>query len=115
MQSNCVDLYDFEIRDGVIDWRPILLAILNETGTDQAKTARKFHNTLTAIIVAAVSEQEQKRILLTGGCFQNKLLLESAIKRLKQAGFEPFWHWRIPPNDGGLAAGQIMAAIREQT
>jgi hydrogenase maturation protein HypF len=113
IESDTKEVYGFEIYDSVIDWRPMLLAILNETGEDKSKTARKFHNTLAAVIVAAAQKQEQKRTLLTGGCFQNKLLLESAVEKLEQAGFEPYWHRQIPPNDGGLAAGQIMAAQNE--
>jgi hydrogenase maturation protein HypF len=48
--------------------------------------------------------------MLTGGCFQNRVLAESAIERLKAAGFQPFWHHQVPPNDGGIALGQIIAA-----
>ncbi|KFI21624.1 hypothetical protein HW44_14055 [Nitrosococcus oceani] len=111
MKSDCNGVYDFEVRDGVIDWRPMFLAILNETGENKSKTARKFHNTLAAMIVTTAQKQNQKHILLTGGCFQNKLLLESTISRLRRTGFWPCWHRTIPPNDGGLAAGQIIATI----
>jgi hydrogenase maturation protein HypF len=49
-------------------------------------------------------------VALTGGCFQNARLTERAVVLLRAAGFEPHWHRRIPPNDGGLAAGQIAYA-----
>jgi hydrogenase maturation protein HypF len=58
--------------------------------------------------------QECKKIVLSGGCFQNKLLLESSIYALKKDGFEPYWHHRIPPNDGGLCAGQIYEVLRQK-
>ncbi len=112
MQSDHKLVYPYHFEQGIVDWRPMLLAILNERGKDKAWIARQFHNTLAAIIVAAARLQDQRSILLTGGCFQNKLLLETAQFELRQAGFEPYWHHRIPPNDGGLAAGQVMAALR---
>ena len=112
MQSDHKLVYPYHLEQGMVDWRPMLRAMLNEREKDKAWMARQFHNTLAAIIVAAARLQDQHHVLLTGGCFQNKLLLETAQFELRQAGFEPYWHHRIPPNDGGLAAGQIMAALR---
>jgi hydrogenase maturation protein HypF len=54
----------------------------------------------------------EERVALSGGCFQNKYLTELAIRRLRDEGFKPYWHQRIPPNDGGIALGQIVAAAR---
>ena len=54
----------------------------------------------------------EERVVLTGGCFQNKYLCERAVDRLTNEGFHPYWHQRIPPNDGGIALGQIMAVLR---
>jgi hydrogenase maturation factor HypF (carbamoyltransferase family) len=53
---------------------------------------------------------EVPRVVLTGGCFQNRILLEGAVGRLNAEGFRPYWHQRVPPNDGGIALGQIAAA-----
>jgi hydrogenase maturation protein HypF len=50
--------------------------------------------------------------VLAGGCWQNKYLTEKAIALLKQENFVPYWHHQIPGNDGGIAIGQIMAALR---
>jgi hydrogenase maturation protein HypF len=50
--------------------------------------------------------------VLSGGCFQNKYLTERAVCRLRDEGFRPYWHQRVPPNDGGIALGQIVAALR---
>ena len=49
-------------------------------------------------------------VVLTGGCFQNAVLAELARDRLVAAGFAVHQHRRIPPNDGGLAAGQAVFA-----
>jgi len=62
--------------------------------------------------IAIVAKQVGiEQILLTGGCFQNQYLTERAMYKLQQAGFKPYCHHQIPPNDGGIAAGQIMAAL----
>lgn len=70
----------------------------------------KFHHTLVEIIVGVAQKQDKKRIVMSGGCFQNKYLLEWAVKRLREEGRQPYWHQRIPTNDGGISAGQIVAA-----
>lgn len=76
--------------------------------------AAKFHNALVEAIVSVAARVGDERVLLTGGCFQNRYLLERAIQRLRKAHFSPYWHQRIPPNDGGIALGQIAAATRER-
>ena len=53
----------------------------------------------------------EEKVVLTGGCFQNRYLLERAVRGLAAAGFRPYWHQRVPPNDGGIALGQIVAAL----
>ena len=50
--------------------------------------------------------------MLSGGCFQNRYLTERAVKRLREEGFRPYWHQRVPPNDGGIALGQVAAVSR---
>jgi hydrogenase maturation protein HypF len=52
------------------------------------------------------------RVVLTGGCFQNRFLSERTILLLQAAGFHVYWHQRVPPNDGGIALGQAVAALR---
>lgn len=47
---------------------------------------------------------------LTGGCFQNRLLLERSARRLRQAGFAVLLHRQVPPNDGGISLGQVAVA-----
>jgi len=51
---------------------------------------------------------------MSGGCFQNSYLTERAVTRLRQAGLRPYWHQRIPPNDGGICLGQVIAARRRR-
>jgi hydrogenase maturation protein HypF len=51
-------------------------------------------------------------VALSGGCFQNRYLTERTVRRLQAEGFHPYWHQRVPPNDGGIALGQVVAAWR---
>ncbi len=96
----------------VVDWQPALEAILQGVSAGEAAgdLAARFHRTLAAAIVAVARKFEVPRVVLSGGCFQNRLLLELAVDGLREAGFSPFWHQRIPPNDGGIAPGQVFAA-----
>ncbi len=108
------DVYPFALRGADLDWAPMLRAILadRDAGTPVARISRKFHNTLAEMIVAVAMREQVPRVCLTGGCFQNRLLAEGTIARLTSAGFAPYWHQRVPPNDGGIALGQMVAASR---
>jgi hydrogenase maturation protein HypF len=98
----------------VVNWEPLIQSILSDLdyGAARGNIARRFHNTLAQVIVEVAKRIGEKRIVLTGGCFQNIYLLERAVSRLEAEGFKPYWHQRIPPNDGGIALGQIFAASR---
>ena len=76
--------------------------------------AARFHNTLVESIVEVAKLCGEERIVLTGGCFQNRYLTERAVRRLREERFRPYWHQRIPPNDGGIALGQLWALLRER-
>jgi hydrogenase maturation protein HypF len=71
----------------------------------------KFHNTLAEIIVAVARRFGPAQVALSGGCFQNRRLLERTVGRLETEGFRPYWHQRVPPNDGGISLGQIVATL----
>ena len=112
--------FEFAIRDPdeasmtagwVVDWGPMLAQILAQVrlGTSPAQIARTFHNTLVESMLVVAQKLGQARVVLTGGCFQNKYLTERAVDGLRRAGFRPYWHQRIPPGDGGIALGQVAA------
>ncbi len=96
----------------VVDWKPMVLSVLEDVAGEVpvGKISAKFHNTLVEVIVAVAQYVGEQRVALTGGCFQNQYLTERAVLRLSSEGFRPYWHQRIPPNDGGIALGQIVAA-----
>ncbi len=94
----------------VIDWQITVEQVLNDIAhCTPGYIAIKFHNTLAEIILAIAEQAQQKSIVLSGGCFQNALLVEKAVRTLKTAGFNVYCHEKIPPNDGGLALGQLYA------
>lgn len=80
-------------------------------GTPVGLISGTFHNTLAEMIVAVARRVGEQRVVLSGGVFQNCLLLEQTVTRLTIAGFHPYWHQRVPPNDGGIALGQAVAAL----
>jgi hydrogenase maturation protein HypF len=112
------EAYPFEIGENdsilVLDWQPAISLLLAERdrGVPTSTVAARFHNTLVEMIVAVTKRSLQPRVVLSGGCFQNKYLTERTITRLRAEGFHPYWHQRVPPNDGGIALGQIVAIAR---
>jgi hydrogenase maturation protein HypF len=76
--------------------------------------AAKFHNTLAAAILMVCqlmrTERNLKVVALSGGVFQNDLLLRRTIEGLQTHDFEVFTNALVPPNDGGLALGQVAVA-----
>jgi hydrogenase maturation protein HypF len=94
----------------------LLQALLSDiaAGRPAELGAARFHNGLVAGLAAAVealipTDADIRAVALAGGCFQNRLLLEGMITALRARGLRPFWPEALPPNDGGLAAGQVMA------
>jgi hydrogenase maturation protein HypF len=100
----------------VLDWSPMVEAILADVKNSipVATISAKFHNALAEGIVAVAKRAGQDRVVLSGGCFQNRYLTERAVRRLQAEGFRPYWHQRVPPNDGGIALGQVVAALRQK-
>jgi hydrogenase maturation protein HypF len=98
----------------VVDWSHLVLNVLDDVNKGEAasRIALKFHNTLCEVIVDVAHLAGEQRVVLTGGCFQNKYLTERTIRRLNEEGFRPYWHQRVPPNDGGIALGQVYAFRR---
>jgi hydrogenase maturation protein HypF len=81
--------------------------------------AARFHNGLAGATVAACQQLRDTTGLgtaaLSGGVFQNMLLLERTVAALEQEGFRVLVHSRVPPNDGGISLGQAaVAAARDR-
>lgn len=94
------------------DWRPMISALLDDLrrGSNPDKIASRFHAGLAAATAGLAQEAGLPRVVLTGGCFQNRLLLSLVRQRLEEAGFTVYSHALVPPNDGGLSLGQAVVA-----
>ncbi|MBP9947924.1 MAG: carbamoyltransferase HypF [Vicinamibacteria bacterium] len=112
MESDEGAAYEFELQGMTVDWTAMIPAIETDrrSGVPVAVIAKRFHDTLTEMIVAVAKREGLPRVCLTGGCFQNLVLAERTIARLTESGFAPYWHQRVPPNDGGIALGQLVGA-----
>lgn len=101
-----------EERKFVLNTGDIVAHLVQEklAGEDSGKLAYEFHRALAEQILAACEAAEQetgiKKVALSGGVFQNRLLLELVDDGLAERGFEVLKHSLIPPNDGGIALGQ---------
>lgn len=100
-----------------LDWEPLIHALLRdrESGTPVPLLSARFHASLADGIVTVARAQGQPRVALGGGCFQNRRLTETTVSALRSAGFEVHWPRQVPPGDGGLALGQLAAALETST
>ena len=95
-----------------VDWGPMIRQLLADVAGKESSDviSAKFHNALAEMIVAVTKKIGEQNVVLTGGCFQNRYLTERAVARLQEEKFTPYWHQHLPPNDGGIALGQAVAA-----
>ncbi len=94
------------------NWRPLIQTILDDLrrGVSPEEIATRFHVSLAAATVRVARAAGLPRVVLTGGCFQNRLLLSLVRRQLEEAGFAVYSHRLVPPNDGGLSLGQAVVA-----
>lgn len=101
----------------VLDPRPMILRIAEElrSGIAVGAVAARFHNTVAQATTeaCALAASAGATVVVSGGVFQNRRLLERTAARLELAGFRVLTPERLPPNDGGIAYGQaVVAAAR---
>jgi hydrogenase maturation protein HypF len=115
IQTN--EAYPLPVTHHELDWSPLIQGLLDDLDArvPLGQISARFHNALVEGILAVAKQVGEPRVVLSGGCFQNRYLTERAIQRLEAEGFRPYWHQRVPPNDGGIALGQVVAALREIT
>jgi len=114
-RENTQEAYPCALRDDnpvVADWEPMLRAALQDLdrGAPAARVSARFHNGLAQLILELARRAGLERVVLTGGVFQNVYLSEKAAALLEGAGFKVYTHQRLPPNDGGISAGQAFIA-----
>jgi len=103
----------------VLDPAPLWPALLADlrAGVDRGVIAARFHRGLADAVVALAAELAASRrvgtVALSGGVFQNRLLLEQVADGLRRRGLDVLQHRQVPANDGGLALGQAaICAMR---
>ncbi|TSE00958.1 carbamoyltransferase HypF [Skermania sp. ID1734] len=105
------------LRDNILDFEPALRGIIAGLlgGTDPAALALGFHHALataTANLAATLADSAGVGTIgLTGGVFQNRILLRALRTDLERRGFEVLDHKIVPANDGGLSLGQAVLGI----
>ncbi len=111
-------VFDISRQEGVflIDPAKALVAALRERGAARARRiSGRFHAGLAGMLADTVSvisrDSGIKTVVLSGGVFQNRTLLEYGMGRLKQKGFTVFANAEVPANDGGIALGQAYYAL----
>jgi hydrogenase maturation protein HypF len=91
-------------------WRGLLDDL--EARVPSGTVAVRFHNTVAKMIVrmcgAVAEETGLRQVALSGGCFQNRLLLTKTTRALREAGLEVLIHRQVPCNDGGVSLGQAV-------
>ena len=96
----------------------LLAAVLSdrEKGIPLGQIARRFHLTMAEMVAQTCSRLKEltgiEVVALSGGCFQNRLLLRMTVPLLEERGFRVLLHRGVPPNDGGLSLGQAVVGGR---
>jgi hydrogenase maturation protein HypF len=102
-------------RPAAVDAAPVVAGVAAEwaRGVEPEVIGAHFHAAVARLVldlaVAAAASGPDRVVALSGGVFQNALLLSRARELLRRHGFDVLCHHRLPPNDGGLALGQILA------
>ncbi|MDH4209578.1 MAG: carbamoyltransferase HypF, partial [Anaerolineae bacterium] len=95
-------------------WRAILDDLA--AGVPGGSIALRFHHTVARMVVGMCRRMSEetglKKVALSGGCFQNRLLLAKAREGLEETGLEVLTHQQVPCNDGGVSLGQAVIANR---
>lgn len=95
-----------------VDPAPVLSAVVDDVrdGVPAGLIGARFHDCVARLIVelAAHFAADADTVALSGGVFQNALLADMTMTALRDNGFEVITHRRVPPNDGGIALGQLM-------
>lgn len=97
------------------DWAELVAAVRGDVraGVEPALISARFHNALVAWIAETATACGVGQVALSGGCFQNRYLVDRAVDALESRGFQVFTHQRVPPNDGGIALGQAVLAASQ--
>lgn len=111
------DAYNFSIKDNIIEHAPVWMEIIRDLKKGEAKQriARKFHFAIIKMIGEVcrkiAGDYPVDKVVLSGGVFQNRILLEGTTQLLSSQGFNVYTNRRVPANDGGISLGQAWYAL----
>jgi hydrogenase maturation protein HypF len=117
--TSVTDRYEFDLQEGqpiAVDLRQTIATIVREAARERpiGEISARFHNTLSAAIIEICCRIRKgdglDRVCLSGGVFQNHLLLGVTATQLRRLGFGVFLHAMVPANDGGISLGQAVIA-----
>lgn len=94
----------------VLEYEPMICGILQDQKDDLPASliAYKFHRWIAASIIDCITKLSPPRVAFSGGCLQNALFAQLLESGMKETNVETFTHRNVPPNDGGIAYGQIQ-------
>jgi hydrogenase maturation protein HypF len=104
--------YGFTLDDEVIDLQPTIAAVLQER--DRVRGVTGFINMLTLLVMTIMAQEGRSEALLTGGVFQNSRLVTALFNQARHRGLRLHLPQNVPVNDGGIALGQVAAALARE-
>jgi hydrogenase maturation protein HypF len=114
-------IYPFTIDNDQVRLGTLLAAVVSDSQrcVPVGLVGQRFHHTLAEIVRAVCAQMREKEgltaVALSGGCWQNRLLLSATISRLQETGFSVYVHHQVPANDGGISLGQAVVAAARLT
>ncbi|HMA93353.1 MAG TPA: carbamoyltransferase HypF [Polyangiaceae bacterium] len=115
MTSPTLGLFPLDSPRFHLDPTSLIEAILADLarGIEPGKISARFHGWLVQAVVEVAARVNVGTVALSGGCFQNRLLLERCKAALNRQGHRVLVHHQVPPNDGSLALGQVAVAMSQ--
>jgi hydrogenase maturation protein HypF len=115
-RASTTDAYFFPFSRYELDFRPLLAGIIRDRlqGRDSNEIARAFQRGIAVglhdAVVALCNEHGTDTVVLSGGVFQNELLLSDMKRLVEEEGLQVWTNHVVPPGDGGISLGQAAIA-----
>jgi hydrogenase maturation protein HypF len=120
ISGDCHEKYQYAISDTVC-FDQTIKGIVDDVleNVETSVISAKFHNTIISVILEVAKSARDSsclnKVVLSGGVFQNRYLLEKSESMLNENGFEVFTHNKVPSNDGGIALGQLAIGAKRKS
>ncbi|MGD8782378.1 MAG: carbamoyltransferase HypF [Ignavibacteria bacterium] len=110
------EVYEIKDNENIIPVKEIIKSVVKDVLKKESYSniSSRFHNTLVKLLIEKMIQTEKqygtKKVVLSGGSFQNEVLLSKLENGLNKLGFEVYSHLKVPTNDGGISLGQAVIA-----